>query len=725
MRKLVFGLSAVVLVAVAQAQCPIILNCPQGSPLVCDISDNDVSLWNDAPHTWSPALESADLYEGAVDFSLRILPCAAGGSLDISYVLLLDLDNDDLLETAVSSDNLPPAGVVFFNNAFTPGYTGGDSLKFDKRPLPDSLIFRFALEITASWDTVIARLRWKSGSSFFSPRLPEGKHRLIWKVEQGSTVKFCEPSFRIKDCLPPTMECEENWFVSLGANGLAALDLNDILVASDDNVTPDNLIETSIRVAGEGDGFPLDSAGNPVQTLTFGCSDLGEHPIELWGKDRSNNTHFCLTTLTLTDNTGVCDQFPVLCARPFWDTTLTMKQVRFEMLWVDTSQNLISQPLLKLPDSCAVFYDLPPAPSFSLTAEWDSNYRNGVSTFDLLQISRHILGVQTFDAPWKWLAADANKNGSITTFDVVELRKLILGIYDDLPATTSWRFFVNGCDFQPDAFPGYCPSEYSFQTTTLQDYPLSLPFNAVKIGDVNGSAIPNPDSLLHTDDRTGPVFFQMPDLVLEARKTYEIPLRIAEAVSLSGFQFGLWFDSEVVEIEKVDSEILEDWDGNSFAQPAPGVLNVSWFSAEPQVVFPNEKLLTLRLKASRDVRLKDVFQLENDWLAAEVYETVHRVQPLQIVFSNNFAASGSPLIFPPQPNPTTAGASIPIQLATDETVRIQVLDLSAKLLWFNELPLGNGAHMLEIPAATFPQAGVFVWRVNTGELSQSGKIVRE
>lgn len=49
-------------------------------------------------------------------------------------------------------------------------------------------------------------------------------------------------------------------------------------------------------------------------------------------------------------------------------------------------------------------------------------------------------GIKPLNSPYKMIAADANHSNSITTFDVVEIRKLILGIYSKFPNNTSWRF---------------------------------------------------------------------------------------------------------------------------------------------------------------------------------------------------------------------------------------------------------------------------------------------
>jgi hypothetical protein len=80
------------------------------------------------------------------------------------------------------------------------------------------------------------------------------------------------------------------------------------------------------------------------------------------------------------------------------------------------------------------------ADTLTFTPYKDDNPLNGVTTYDLVLISRHILGIEPLGSPYKMIAADANRSGAVLTSDVVELRKLILGIYGNLPNNTSWRF---------------------------------------------------------------------------------------------------------------------------------------------------------------------------------------------------------------------------------------------------------------------------------------------
>ncbi len=96
----------------------------------------------------------------------------------------------------------------------------------------------------------------------------------------------------------------------------------------------------------------------------------------------------------------------------------------------------------------------------------------GITTYDLVLISKHILGLEPFKCPWQIVAADVNCSGSITTFDIVTTRQVILGILDSFPCG-SWRFM-------PDS--------------AVLSNGNSQNFVGVKLGDVNAG--PCTDSLM-------------------------------------------------------------------------------------------------------------------------------------------------------------------------------------------------------------------------------------
>ena len=156
--------------------------------------------------------------------------------------------------------------------------------------------------------------------------------------------------------------------------------------------------------------------------------------------------------------------------------------------------------------------------NYQVQPEKNVNPLNGVTTFDLVLISKHILGIDQFDSAYKVIAADANNSGSITTFDLVTLRRLILQIDTEFQGTqSSWRFV--------DASQTFADEMNPFPFNEIVDLTSSASianFVGVKIGDVNGSASPN--SLLGTDTRTfnGDLVFNIEDKAVQTGETFTV-----------------------------------------------------------------------------------------------------------------------------------------------------------------------------------------------------------
>ena len=108
----------------------------------------------------------------------------------------------------------------------------------------------------------------------------------------------------------------------------------------------------------------------------------------------------------------------------------------------------------------------------------NTNPLNGVSTLDLVLISKHILGTQVINTSSSLSAADVNDNGIISVSDLVELRQMILGIRKDFKNNKSWRIYSNN--------KGGLLKDGKFSILIQKDELLS--YSLVKIGDINGNA---------------------------------------------------------------------------------------------------------------------------------------------------------------------------------------------------------------------------------------------
>lgn len=133
------------------------------------------------------------------------------------------------------------------------------------------------------------------------------------------------------------------------------------------------------------------------------------------------------------------------------------------------------------------FFWLNPA-YYNITPSKTTDPLNGVSTFDLIQIQKHILNIKIFDSPYQYIAADINRSGAVTTLDLIQLRKVILGIDANFTNNSSWRFIDVNHIFQnpTDPLKEYLPEK-------IRLGPLNgirnVEFIGIKIGDLNGSAV--------------------------------------------------------------------------------------------------------------------------------------------------------------------------------------------------------------------------------------------
>jgi len=136
------------------------------------------------------------------------------------------------------------------------------------------------------------------------------------------------------------------------------------------------------------------------------------------------------------------------------------------------------------------FQDLPIGEDFIIGCYKNSGLANGVTTWDLVFIKKHILLVDLLDSPYAIIAADANHSNTVTTLDIVDITKVILGIVPGFPNNTSWRIIPSEFVFcsPTDPFCTPIPGGYAFPNL-IYDI-LYLDFYGVKVGDANFSANP-------------------------------------------------------------------------------------------------------------------------------------------------------------------------------------------------------------------------------------------
>ncbi len=223
---------------------------------------------------------------------------------------------------------------------------------------------------------------------------PKGTHTISWRASDncGNINPGCTYQFTIKDCTPPNLLCLNGLTQNLELPQCeATFDVKDFIINYSDNCTPKANIQLGIRKAGSGSGFPTDTS------LTFGLCEQGFHTLQIWVKDENNLTNQCNSYVLVQDNANICE--------------------------CDLDANITLQGCVHSADSSKLEnYTLNAQLEGVVRAQRVSDPLLGVSTFDLVQINKHILAQQPLKNFYQVLAADVNQSKSITTLDIVEIR---------------------------------------------------------------------------------------------------------------------------------------------------------------------------------------------------------------------------------------------------------------------------------------------------------------
>ena len=708
------------IIKVLDTQDPVI-ECPADPVEVCDLSANNPELWNDS--TWyETATGLHDLCEGPTNLNITAFDSCSGLNVTAHYLLFLDLDNNGSMETVINSETPPAAGTVNFNNAFNPNFQGGQARAFDQRSVPVNDKFRFAVQkgTNPAGTKNVFSLRFTSNNApgtYTVPELPYGTHKIKWLVEDGcGNEKVCEYNFTVKDCKAPTVVCINGLSVNIMPTQMVQLWATDFLQYANDNCTPANQLKYGVRRVGQGTGFPTATNGQPQTNVVFTCADLGLQPVELWAMDLAGNADYCVTFVLVQDNNGNCPTVPaVVSGLLATEIGEGLEEGKVALTGIDPASLPINYLELTGNDGQFAFNSAVPAGSnITVTPTKDDNPLNGVSTYDLVLISRHILGLEPITTPYRMIAADANRSGSITTFDIVELRKLILGIYQELPNNTSWRFVDKTYVFPQPANPFAAPFPENKSVFNFQPGASPFDFIALIVGDINGNVLPN--SLAAADRSTGLLLFSVEDRLVQAGEIFAVSFQATEPVL--GGQFTLQYPGlEVLELEP-GAMMGAD---NFAVFPGQHALTTAWESAGPAE-------FTVRFRAQGSGQLSQLLRVSSHITRAEAY-AVTTADPLEVALQ--FNQPGTPQVagvgfelYQNEPNPFTGYTSIAFHLPAASSATLTVSDATGRVCWTQRDDFAKGYHRVVLDGAALPANGLLYYQLDTPTRHAVGKMIR-
>ena len=343
-----------------------------------------------------------------------------------------------------------------------------------------------------------------------------------------------------------------------------------------------------------------------------------------------------------------------------------------------------------------------------------TNPLNGVTTYDLVLISKFILGLHEFDSPYQYIAADVNKSGTITAIDIVKLRQLMLAVTNEFPNNNVWRFV--DANFEFPSIETTNPLTVDFpESITPNDLPIDSMghnFIAVKIGDINGSVLMN-NRVNNTASNNFQVNLTAQDITIG--KTTIIPLT-GTTNQLDGFQFTLQFDPNQIAIIDIKEQLLKK-ENIGIQQIEQGLISFSWIGAAT-----TNELVELTVKGKTNTSTSKAFQIATQPLAPEAYTYTNQIEPIDLIFSS--LKEESPMVLHQnEPNPFNVATIIRFDLPKGTTYQFVISDANGNVVQRISNRISIGLNEIKINSELLNSSGVYYYQLISGRQSMTKKLV--
>jgi hypothetical protein len=402
--------------------------------------------------------------------------------------------------------------------------------------------------------------------------------------------------------------------------------------------------------------------------------------------------------------------------------------------------------MIRLPFLIAAFFLLPAIGAYAQSTKMpcpvkSGDARCGVTTFDLVLITKHILGTLPLNSPYKIIAADVNRSGGVTTFDLVAIRKLILFIDLEFPNhNTSWRFIDASHVFSDpnDPFALYFDECKTINFSGNQNNATGLDFIAIKVGDVNGSAQCE-DGLFAPgvvgDRSAGVKLLANTSTLANPAGTVDIGFGVNSETPLAAWQFGLRFDPAFLQFEEAIPET--DLDGMTVAnfgatEASEGRLRAIWYEPYGGTNrFDGRRNFRLRFRVLRPFTgASNLLWLDDEVLQNRAYEEDGTARSVSLETTGTVLAGYAPpptneLYVEALPNPFGNQVKFVIQATRAEDFELSVFDVHGRLVARRAGKAEPGQVFIRFDDTGSWGSGVFTYRVKTASQSVTGKLTRQ
>ncbi|MFK7937611.1 MAG: T9SS type A sorting domain-containing protein [Saprospiraceae bacterium] len=515
----------------------------------------------------------------------------------------------------------------------------------------------------------------------------------------------CQMTVTIRDNRAPEGQCTTNNDIQM-TGGQVEVDATRFITSLTDNCTPTNQLVVAY------------SRNVNDVTRTFTCNDLGENTLQIYARDAAGNwAEICRPIATIIDNDNSCTN-PLIAEVNGIVHTDNGDMVEDVMIYVNGG---MTDSVATDVNGRFAVANLPLSGDYTFTPSRNDNVLNGVSTFDMVIMLKHILGLSELDSPYKMIAADINNSGSITTLDMVQLRKVLLQYETEFPNNTAWRFVLNDFQFTNernpfiDNFPEVLNINDLTEETDLAD------FVAIKVGDLNGDAIPN--ALTSIDERnTAEVkMLTTAEQTFQAGQEVQVPIYTSDLATLNGMQFDLQFATDALTLSDIIPVQTLTTDDFGTINVEEGILSVSWATATATELTTEQPVFTLAFTAQKAGKLSKVLQIAPVYLQPEMYAVdTDEALGLQLQIGAT-STTEAVTLFQNQPNPFRGQTTISFQLGTATSATLSVFDVAGRVIYQNTTDYTAGYH--EVALSNLSTTGILYYQLESSTFVATKKMI--
>ena len=410
----------------------------------------------------------------------------------------------------------------------------------------------------------------------------------------------------------------------------------------------------------------LSNTDPDLDSIYYYCSDLGNSELNVYKYNQNGELiDSCVSAITIIDPNNFCDGNLVSGLK---GNILTEYGEGVENAEVE----LNGDGEMKESTNVAGKFEFMPlyeSGYYSIKPMKNDDIMNGISTMDIINIQKHILGIAQLDSPYKMISADIDNNNRISASDILNLRKVILGDETIFINNNSWKFIDASYNFENVNNPFYENYPQEINIKGLNKI-MDIEFIGIKIGDVNNSAWANSRMAIENRNSEQVELYSNSKFVKKGEEI-NIPILVNEEISIEGIQFTIAFDKDYLEYSGFENASLDLNNENlGIKHLDEGILTISWNKTSGLDIVKDEKLCSFNFKVRKSGLISDLFDINSKITKEEVIDDNENEKG--ILFEFRKSGSEKFILYQNEPNPWSFSTNFRYELPEEGEVKITI-----------------------------------------------------